>query len=300
MNLAVCGLVRNAAVNLQANLNRLEELRPFCKDMKIFIVENDSTDNTVEVLETYQATKPNVFIDSRTLHQDPFKSGPFSMHRITLMSKYRNIYLEKLKEWPETDFVLILDFDIYHFDPGALLNAMQTRRDWDKLSAFGSNYVDYHLFPVFYDIFAYMDHSNQGLLKHYFTDFSRFRILQRELYLKMKNSNDLVPVMSNFNGLAIYRYAAVTCGAVYAPEACNMEGIESYCEHAVFHKELIQNSFDRLYIDPKLRVIYEKPNWALHLKKYVFYKLDYYARKIYGNIYPLFKKFMKFIVPRTI
>ncbi|MCD8539767.1 MAG: glycosyltransferase family 69 protein [Leadbetterella sp.] len=202
-NLVVCGLVRNAAENLQRNLARLDLLRPCFRSFRVVIYENDSTDRTKEILAEYGSTREEVFVSMADYGRDPLSEGPFSQHRIDLMARFRNQYLEKLKEYPGTDYVAVIDLDVYHFSVEGFLGCFtETGENWDMKSAFGSNYVAYSLRPVFYDIYAYVPREENPVLELYFKNFNDFKKQQRSLYMTFSKAVGQVPVNSNFNALA--------------------------------------------------------------------------------------------------
>lgn len=287
LNLVVCGLVRNAAQNLKRNLIKIELLKPYFESFKVIIYENDSTDNTKDILKKY---KESINSDSTIAIADfkeyPFQFGPFSKHRVDLMSKYRNQYLDKLKEFPETNYVLIIDLDVYDFSVDSVLKCFKAEFQWDMVSAFGVNFVDYNLFPVFYDIYAYTEEDNT---RHHFSDFEEFRRQQRDLYKKYNKAKPWFQVTSNFNGLAIYTYESLMCGARYTSAPCMQEGIESFCEHVVFNNILINKGFNKLYLSPDLKITYEKKNTLRHLKGYIKYSSLRVAKKMYV----VFRKYVK-------
>lgn len=287
-NLVICGLVRNAEENLQRNLARLDVLRPCFRSFRVVIYENDSTDRTKEILAEYAATRENVSVSIADYNENPLAGGPFSLHRIDLMARFRNQYLEKLREYPDTDFVAVIDLDVYHFSTDDFLNRFRETGSWDMVSAFGSNYVDYSFRPVFYDIYAYVPREESPMLELYFQNFSDFKKQQRKLYIAFSRATEPVPVNSNFNALAIYRYDCLTCGVEYGSAPCTMEGIGSYCEHVVFNKRLMEKGYQRLYLDPSLRVVYEKPVLWKHYRRYTEYRLLSSMRWVYGKLRTVF------------
>lgn len=287
-NLVICGLVRNAAENLQRNLARLDVLRPRFRSFKVVIYENDSTDRTKEILTEYASAREDVFISTADHNEDPLAGGPFSLHRIDLMARFRNQYLKKLHEYTDTDYVAIIDLDVYSFSVEGFLNCFKETGNWDMRSAFGSNYVAYSLRPVFYDIYAYVPREENPVLELYFRNFNDFKKQQRKLYLAFSKATGPVPVNSNFNGLAIYRYDCLTCGVEYDSAPCSMEGIASYCEHVVFNKLLMDKGYQAFFLDPSLRVIYERPDRWKHYRNYSEYRLMTFMRWVYGNIRKVF------------
>jgi len=281
-NVVVCGLVRNAQENLQKNLERLDALRPHFGSFKVVIYENDSTDRTKEILTRYSSEREDVFASMAGYAEYPLAAGPFSRHRIDLMSRYRNQYVDKLQEYPGTDYVVVIDLDVYSFSLKGFLNCFREPEGWDMKSAFGSNYVAYRFGRVFYDIYAYITRDkdlNRGL---HFRNFTEFMREQRNLYLAFSGAKGLVPVNSNFNGLAIYRYACFTAGIKYASGPSCMEGVESYCEHVIFNKLLIEKGYGELFLDPELIVIYEKPDLWKHYRSYAAYQLMTFMQWTYG------------------
>jgi len=283
-NLVVCGLVRNAEENLQKNLARLDVLRPYFRSFRVVIYENDSTDRTKQILEEYASERADVFVSTADYNEDPMTGGPFSLHRIDLMARFRNQYLKKLNEYPDTDYVAVIDLDIYSFSTEGFLGCFRKAGDWDMLSAFGSNYVEYSSGPVFYDIYAFVPRTQSPVLEMYFRDFNEFKNQQSNLYKTFLKAAEPLPVNSNFNGLAIYRYACLTCGVAYASAPCTMEGIASYCEHVVFNKLLMEKGYQALFLDPSLRVIYEKPDRQKHYRKYFRYRVLSSMRRVYATI----------------
>lgn len=287
-NLVVCGLVRNAEENLQLNLARLDILRPFFSSFKVLIYENDSTDRTKNILAEYASSREGVFVSTADYHEDPLAGGPFSLHRINLMARFRNQYVQKLCEYPDTDHVAVIDLDIYSFSVEGFLRCFSETEGWDMRSAFGSNYVAYSLRPVFYDIYAYVPREENPVLELYFLNFNDFKEKQRKLYVTFSKSRVPVPVSSNFNGLAIYRYSCLTCGVEYHAAPCTLEGIGSYCEHVVFNRLLAGKGYQNFFLDPWLKVVYEKPDLWKHYRNYSRYQLMASLRQVYAHIRKVF------------
>ncbi|MHC4139409.1 MAG: hypothetical protein ACYSR1_06095 [Planctomycetota bacterium] len=50
---AICSIVRNCGLSLRRNIPQIEKLRKCFNESHVIIVENDSTDNTKEVLERW-------------------------------------------------------------------------------------------------------------------------------------------------------------------------------------------------------------------------------------------------------
>jgi hypothetical protein len=281
-HLVFCGLVRNAEVNLRFNLERIEAIRTHFKKVSVLIFENDSFDQTKQVLQDYAARAEGVSVTVADYAQDPLGRGPYSRHRIDLMSQYRNQYLHALKELEEVDYVCVIDLDIFHFDVARFLACFEGDKPWDVRSAFGINRVEYMWDYVFYDIYAYTDVGDYRVLPFY--NFKEFKSRQRELYRTCKQAPGLVPVGSNFNGLALYRAEALLCGAAYSSAEAKVEGVESLCEHVVLHAALRERGYTEQYLDPNLVVTYLNISRWNHLKKYLPFQALRHMRRIYGAL----------------
>jgi hypothetical protein len=278
-HLAFCGLVRNAEKNLLLNLQRIEKIRPHFEKVTVIIFENDSYDGTKEVLSQYAKNTEGVSVTLADYGQDPLNKGPYSRHRIDLMAQYRNQYLEALQELGPVDYVCVIDLDVFHFDTTRFLACFDDGK-WDVRSAFGINRVEYLWGYVFYDIYAYADVDDYTVLPFY--DFEEFKRRQKSLYRACRNAKDLIPVGSNFNGLAIYKAEALLCGVEYSGAEAQVEGVESMCEHVVLHAALRKKGYTRQYLDPNLVVTYLDISLWAHLKMYVPFQALRYMRKVYA------------------
>jgi hypothetical protein len=279
-HLVFCGLVRNAETNLGLNLARIEELRGHFKKVSVIIFENDSQDQTKSVLHAYAAAAENVSVTVADYCQDPLRHGPYSRHRIDLMSGYRNQYLNALKEVEEVDYVCVIDLDIYHFDINNFLSCFAGTADWDVKSALGINKVEYLWGNVFYDIYAYADVDDYTVLPFY--NFEEFKVRQKKLYRTCLAAQDLISVGSNFNGLAIYKAEALLCGVSYSGAEAHVEGVESLCEHVVLHAGMRQRGYTAQYLDPNLVVTYLNISLWAHLKMYLPFQALRQMRSVYG------------------
>ena len=221
-HLVFCGLVRNAEKNLLLNLQRIEEIRPHFQKVSVIIFENDSYDRTKEVLSQYANSTEGVQVTMVDFGQDPLNKGPYSRHRIDLMSQYRNQYLKALKKLDSVDYVCVIDLDVFHFDTSRFLACFDDC-NWDVRSALGINRVEYLWGYVFYDIYAYADVDDYTVLPFY--NFEEFKSRQKSLYRACRNARELIPVGSNFNGLAIYKAEALLSGVEYSGAEAQVEGV---------------------------------------------------------------------------
>lgn len=281
-HLVFCGLVRNAEVNLRKNLERIEAIRPYFEKVSVIVFENDSSDGTKEVLQSYAARAEHVQVNMADYKRNPLDQGPYSRHRIDLMSTYRNQYLSALAELEAVDYVCVIDLDVFHFDIAPFLACFEDDTPWDVRSAFGINRVEYMWDYVFYDIYAYAELDNYAVLP--FHNFEEFKVHQSRLYKKCRQANGLLPVGSNFNGLALYRAEAMLCGVKYASAEANVEGVGSLCEHVVLHAGMRERGYAAQFIDPRLVVTYLDISRWTHARNYLRFQSWKQLRRVYGGL----------------
>ena len=255
------GTVSNVAKTIE------KELRIVCKALsvfdyvKIYLVESDSTDNTVEILEKIKLA--NAYFDFTSLGILKEKLP----HRIERIAYCRNYYVEYFRTNHQTsnfDYVAVADLDGMNFriNKRGIKSCFDSNIQWSGMMAnqkFG--YYDIYALRApgwvesdcFNDLrkakeFSVPPKLSKWSLLNFLIQFKyhdRFR--KSYIYDKMKRikfKNDLIKVDSAFGGFAIYK-PEVFLRSFYG----NSKSFES--EHVDFHKNLenIENAF---YINPKL------------------------------------------------
>ena len=112
----VCGLARDVSPYLPHLINLIETLGSMFMDYQIVIYENDSTDNTLEILETWADSNKKIHV--LTDHLGDKKWGPVKdIDRTMKMAEYRNKYLNFTKDkYTDWDYIVVLDLDLESFD----------------------------------------------------------------------------------------------------------------------------------------------------------------------------------------
>lgn len=239
----ICGLARDvigALPNVMASIERLGEK---FKDYSVIVVENDSIDGTQEMLSYWQRVNPKVELLSEQLNAR--KWGPVQdVARTTEMAKYRNRYLDHIREKQYTfDYLIVMDFDLpLGFSYDGIAHSFSFT-DWDVV---GSNGILVPPFgnpipnPIFFDAFAFRPKGQAAP--------QEIEAINR---LQFQRGEDLVPVESVFGGLAIYKSAGILAGASYGGEDC---------EHVVFHQWLHEYGFNKQFLNPSQIVLYSEAN----------------------------------------
>lgn len=108
------------------------EITEFFSRSYVIIVENDSTDGTKEILESWQEKSHNVQVISNDYGTKtiPNKKGSvvpsMSFSRIEKMVFYRNMYLDILESINDSiDYLMVIDIDINSFSIEGILKSIQ-------------------------------------------------------------------------------------------------------------------------------------------------------------------------------
>ncbi|MFT4175825.1 MAG: hypothetical protein QM627_04145 [Luteolibacter sp.] len=270
MKIVVCGLARDCRKNLRRNWLSLEPLMARYGSVDWVIVENDSVDGTREWLAEKAARNSRIHVIGEPIGEksmpDQATAGTvrpwFSRARIGKMTFFRNQYLEFIGTrfgFDNVDAVLVLDFDVHrlpvsrigwwldHFEPDTAVSALGVY--WRSFTRKG-----------FYDAYAHLA-LDESLPKSEKTVLDG----RRDLYLKYRNERRPVPVLSNFNGCAIYPGHLLE-GAAYRLLPNADPHVEYLCEHISLHRALHEKG-GRLLLDPALKVVYAPAHedWKRHL-----------------------------------
>lgn len=257
--IVVCGLVRDAAKNLNETLSRVYNLVYLFKDYRIVILENDSKDMTREILLAHANNDPKFLVLGCGINSSQCKLdlpvtdgslGGMSQGRISKMMNLRNQYLDFVEaKFSSFDLMAVWDLDINGvlyldgiLDTGALFAAddMQVKstgsfkvdgiasQGFRLIECFGGSVVTYG------DSYAYMDRSLNDWPK-------RLRALFLSLFPGYPYQ--VQRVESAFNGFALYRIKSLN-GKRY--NTWIDEHGEVVCEHRGLHKGL------NMWINPQM------------------------------------------------
>lgn len=250
--IAICGLARNVYSISPNFMDKLIQLGIDFKEYKIVIFENDSIDNTRNIIKQYQLYNNNIILldccddgscDCKLNHIHPKVIGEGSKKRIDKMAYLRNKYLNYIKHnLSDYDYMLVIDIDI---TGGIYMNGYYSTfsKDWDVITARGLRQIPgtYGYINSIYDPLAYIPY-NDTYISGYNKD--RYSIHYNELksFIKYNIGDPLIPVKSSFNGIAIYKIKDIL----------DIEyDSKTRCEHIDFNFKLC-NKDKHIYIDPSL------------------------------------------------
>jgi hypothetical protein len=213
-SIVICGITRDDAETLPLTIRRIEKTGGFFADYRVVIFENDSADQTPELLRQWEKANAGVTVLSESLRELP----AFSSGRFERLAYCRNRYLDHIShscELAAYSYVMVVDMDLrggWSYD-GIASSFGET--GWDAVA---SNAIGYHnLRKTYYDTLALKPPTvlKRTWFNRVFGEGWQFR-----------RNDPLIPVESCFGGLAFYRREALL-----ARRYAGTSGGREVCEH---------------------------------------------------------------------
>jgi len=245
-NIVVFGVVRNCARGLTSEINRLRAALCQAKQVFFFIVESDSSDNTVSILKEIKASVPRFSFLSLGKLADIY---PKRTERLALC---RNVYIKELQandEYAKCDHVIIADLDGVNKRLTAdAIASCWTRDDWDVCAANQDGYY-YDIWALRHPLWSPNDYEEvKSFLRR--AGVGRYQAQAAALFsrmIKLNPASEWIRVDSAFGGLAIYK-KNILDGSSY----CGLSSSGSeVCEHVALHLNITRRG-GRIYINPAL------------------------------------------------
>ena len=266
-SIIICGIVKNAERGLKRNIPVLKELCSRCKDYKVFVYENDSTDSTKQLLSEWASNdSEHVFVslnnnDQTATIPSQKETGKvnrfYSARRIEKMARLRNHYMDFVTEndW-EADYLIVVDLDVARLSLNGIVNSLESNQEWDAVTAYGYSLAP-NLHKRYHDTYALTENGDENHPQ------TMEKILSYACkYGRMKETEDWIRVYSAFGGLAIYLFEAVR-GLRYQALRNNDERVEVHCEHYSIYKQMSERGFDKVYINPQMVLKYQDLTWKI-------------------------------------
>lgn len=229
--IVLCGLARNVTAVLPLTRERLEQTGRMFGDYRIFLYENDSTDNTPRQLADWAAANERVtFISERRGRRQ--HASVRCRDRAADMADYRNRCQQEVADcWSDFDYACVVDTDLpggWSYDGLAHSFGSQP---WDFVGAYGVIQRRRHLTlrSLHYDVWAFRKYGDYAPLDG--------RVGNA---LSWSRGEPLVPVYSCFGGIGVYRMPA-WLSASYAGDDC---------EHVTLHRAMRAAGYGRQYLNP--------------------------------------------------
>ena len=256
----ICSIVKNAERGLKVNIPVINELCSRFKDFRIVVYENDSTDQTKDLLRRWAlCDKERIHVllnDTGASSTIPSKSDVscnpfFSKRRIEKMTRLRNFYMEYVDEkgWA-ADYFMVVDLDVARLFVEPVISTLKANKDWDVVTAFGYSRSP-RLSKRYHDGYALTMVGDENNPQTEEKIYSMPGILG-----KLKPDDDWLKVYSAFGGLAVYKFEAVK-GLRYKVLPNNDPRVEVRCEHFSLCKQIHERGYDNVYIVPSMVLKYQ-------------------------------------------
>ena len=215
--IVITGLCRDIETNISKNIFISQCIAKYFKEYKIVLYENDSKDNTRNIIKEMAKIDPNIILiecdvkdcimNSVYLHE----IGSLSKERIHKMAGLRNKYLSFIKEnLADYDYMMVVDFDIQgSTNINGIMNTIgrEIATPWGGVCTMGIHPMPgtFGNINYPYDVLALIIHKSQ-------LNYSgRFNIATNTVYQYIYNNyyTDLIPVHSAFGGMAIYNMNSI-------------------------------------------------------------------------------------------
>tara|TARA_Y100000310_G_C20549874_1_gene747514 strand:- start:111 stop:1076 length:966 start_codon:yes stop_codon:yes gene_type:complete len=258
----LCTAMRNCNERLDTFFNVFDFLKRNFKETSCVVYENDSDDGTDRTLKEWKSKNENIDLRCQRLKTGSTVEGVEPATRCKLIADARNKYLVTVeKKYSDYDYIVIVDSDMLGIFPEGLFSSLGAEEDlqWDAVT---SNGIDFYQGRcIYYDIFPHMDENGEV-----YTSYKRLaagELWHPGLQKPYPMFSGFVKVKSAFGGMGIYKTGSIA-GARYSTYKLNNELTSiwgdklcdtSCSEHVALHYDMINNGFDKIYINPSQMTI---------------------------------------------
>lgn len=249
-------LARNCADNLEKNIKELEKLQDYFY-LDYYVIENDSTDNTKEILKNWSNDNEHVKLISFNNLDFPIENQ-INGNRIQRMVAYRNLYMDGISKMTEVEYnyLVMLDIDVDSFSSVEIYDSIKNKPE-DAVAVFSNGKYYYKLFNKcittnYYDLYALRIKGNSNNINNLYYINKHFK---RERFITCDSA---------FAGIGIYDFSKIKNIRYVYQEVDN----QAICEHIFFNSEAKKKG--NLYIDSELTVLYEPISFLQFIKFIIF------------------------------
>lgn len=200
-NVIICGVVKNVGFKLKSNIDHAINTGKNFLKYKIVIYENNSTDNTKDMLKLYSSNE-NIKIISEDIDGLQLRennklwtyteiTGSNHPCRSEHISNARNKLIDEINkpEYDSFNYLIIIDFDSNGWEINGIIDSFNRKDNWDVI--FGNSNPHYDYCALRTDFFLF----GPELIGESFWNLPDYKF----------TSNELIPVYSAFNGIGIYK-----------------------------------------------------------------------------------------------
>jgi len=258
-NIIIYGTIRDIEKHFIKSFTNIDLLCKFFNKVHIIIFENDSSDNTRNLLIKW-ASYSNVNISKKIILEEKLNSKfPLRAHRLAYCRNQilNYIFDNNLDKDYQYAFHCDLDDRFWSLDYESICNCFQyDLNKWDAMFPVNTNYTYYDYWALRCEqtwfnknIFCCEIENNER-----YNEFEK-HISELSSFFK-KNKKKLIDVQSAFNGLGIYKLNSLKNCRYNAKFNCTKcKGKKRGClednDHIGLHKNMIKNNL-KLFINPKM------------------------------------------------
>ena len=206
----ICGVCRDIARDgLPTSIEIVEQIGALFDDYRVIIYENNSSDNTPNILKQWTQCNPKVFVKSESLSDADLAQAIINRNpdgqffRPEAIARARNIVLDIAlsNQYEEFPYIIWMDMDFKIFPRfEGIVEVFESNREWDAVFAYGiaaptSAYWDWYAFR---DAESPLGPELLGM---------RWYRLPKEFALEQ--NSDWYPVYSAFGGYGIYKKSSI-------------------------------------------------------------------------------------------
>lgn len=241
----ICGIGRNIEDILPATIARIKKLCRMFLTCDIFIYENDSNDNTLNILNKWKTEDENLYLISEKLYR-PLNQQDKSLLRRKAMAYARNKYLQACRNSGKNyEYVIVIDMDLLGgWSYEGIANSFGWSEIWDMIAANSIYYnkIECGLQKLFFDSWAFrrLGHPEP----HNEKDIN---------LLNYNRGEPPVRVFSAFGGLSIYRGECILNN--------KFEYKDNDCDHPTMNKQLTDIG-KTIWLNPSMITLYSETEYV--------------------------------------
>jgi glycosyltransferase involved in cell wall biosynthesis len=231
-SVVVTGMARNISKYLRRSMAKMEMVLKLFRCGRILVYENDSDDDTLRWLRSWEAANTNVSIISE-------RNVPGE--RTQRLAHGRNLLLRRALSL-RPDYMVVMDMDdvVRKLTKRSVRSCFELDRPWAVLGANQKR--------RYYDLWALrtIDDWMPFDCVRVARETGNHRVIESR-YRRISKRHEPIEVHSCFGGTAVYRMSFITPDCVYDGGSGDLE----LCEHVFFH-EAIRKNGGRIFINPRL------------------------------------------------
>lgn len=246
LEVALVGVTRNGARFLVRELDRMRQAMAAFGRVHVLLVESDSGDATLQVLQDCARRWPALRVISEGALRERMPQ------RTARIAHCRNVYLDELANNPlyaGVSHVIVADLDrvCRDLDAASLASCWAVDEPWSVLTANQGDYY-YDIWALRHPVWCPADawEEQRALLPQLGKRAAdEVALFSRMVHIDPRRAP--IEVESAFGGLAVYRREALLAGRYVGLDADGRE----ICEHVALHAQLRAQGH-RIFINPAL------------------------------------------------